>query len=117
MDELKASEIENESFPELVEITGFLMLYRISGLKTLSRLFPNLAVIRGRDLFKDYALIIYEMIELTDIGLKSLAVIERGNVRIEKNEMLCFVDTVNWKQITAMNNNLYREVRELFSLL
>lgn len=110
MDELTLNDTKNISFPDLVEITGYLMLYRISGLKTLSNLFPNLAIIRGRDLFKDYALIIYEMIELADIGLKSLVEIERGNVRIEKNEKLCFVHTVNWRRITAMNNDPVNEV-------
>lgn len=99
MDEIKENEIVDISFPDLVEITGYLMLYRISGLTTLSNLFPNLAIIRGNDLFKDYALIIYEMIELKYLGLKNLVTIERGNVRIEKNEKLCFVDTVDWKRI------------------
>lgn len=111
MDEVKEKDVKNISFPELVEITGYLMLYRISGFKSLSKLFPNLAIIRGRDLFKDYSLIIYEMIDLNDIGLSNLVEIERGNVRIEKNEMLCYVDTVNWKQITAMTYEPYLEVR------
>lgn len=110
MDELKESDVMNITFPELIEITGYLMLYRISGFTSLNKLFPNLTVIRGRDLFKDYSLIIYEMIDLTDIGLKNLVVIERGNVRIEKNEKLCYVDTINWKSITAMDYDPYLEV-------
>lgn len=85
------------------------MLYRISGFTSLHQLFPNLAVIRGRTLFKDYALIIYEMLELENIGLSNLVLIERGNVRIEKNEKMCYVDTINWARIT-MNNGPYLEV-------
>jgi Receptor L domain len=86
------------------------MLYRISGFTSLNQLFPNLAVIRGRELFKDFALIIYEMLELTEIGLSRLMEIERGNVRIEKNEKMCFVDTINWPKITTMSSGPYLEV-------
>lgn len=89
------------------------MLYRISGFKSLNQLFPNLAVIRGRTLFKDYALIIYEMLELTEIGLSKLVAIERGNVRIEKNEKMCYVDTINWSKITS-NTGPYLEVNKKF---
>lgn len=103
MDELKPHEYENVSFPNLIEITGYLMLYRLNGFKSLNQLFPNLAVIRGRDLFKDYALIIYEMLDLADIGLKNLMKIERGNVRIEKNENTCYIHTINWDAI--VNNH------------
>ena len=109
LDEVRDKDIANISFPDLVEITGYLMLYRISGFTSLNQLFPNLAVIRGRTLFKDYALIIYEMLELENIGLNNLVMIERGNVRIEKNEKMCYVDTINWARIT-MNNSPYLEV-------
>lgn len=34
-----------------------------------------------------------------EIGLKSLTTITRGSVRIEKNPLLCFVDTINWTYI------------------
>lgn len=54
----------NLSFPELREITGYLMMYRVNGLKTLSTLFPNLAVIRGHKLFNNYAFILYEMMDM-----------------------------------------------------
>lgn len=55
---------ENYSFPNLVEITDFLLLYRVNGLKTLRNLLPNLSVIRGNSLFDDHALIIYEMMSM-----------------------------------------------------
>lgn len=51
-------------FPELTEITDYLLLYRVNGLKSLIKLFPNLRIIRGNSLIKDYALIIYEMMHL-----------------------------------------------------
>lgn len=99
MDELQPENFTDLSFPELVEITGFLMLYRISGIRSLNALFPNLAVIRGKKLFKDYSLIIYEGINLEEIGLTKLQTIVRGGVRIEKNNLLCFADRIDWAKI------------------
>lgn len=113
IDEIQEKEITNISFPNLVEITGYLILYRIGGFTSLHQLFPNLAIIRGRELFKDYSLIIYEMLELTEIGLSNLVEISRGNVRIEKNEKMCFVNTINWSKITHMKSEPYLEKNKL----
>lgn len=52
------------SFPELREITDYLLVYRVAGLTSLGKLFPNLTVIRGNSLFVDYALVVYEMFQL-----------------------------------------------------
>lgn len=41
------------------------------------------------------------MFHLKEIGLRSLTQITRGSVRIEKNPALCFVDTIDWAQITV----------------
>ncbi|XP_014665366.1 PREDICTED: insulin-like peptide receptor isoform X2 [Priapulus caudatus] len=94
---------QNYSFPKLREINGYLFMYRVSGLQSLRTLFPNLAVIRGRDLVFNYAFVLYEMFDLREIGLANLATISRGGVRIEKNPALCFVHTINWK--TILNNS------------
>jgi|FrelakmetLWP11LW_1041352.scaffolds.fasta_scaffold120217_1 hypothetical protein len=40
------------SFPELREITDFLLLYLGDQIKTLANIFPNLSVIRGTRLLK-----------------------------------------------------------------
>ncbi|KAM9460573.1 insulin-like growth factor 1b receptor [Clarias gariepinus] len=92
------------SFPKLTMITDYLLLFRVPGLASLSTLFPNLSVIRGRNLFYNYALVIFEMNSLTDIGLHSLHNITRGAVRIEKNPELCYLDSVDWSLI--MNADL-----------
>lgn len=99
MDDLTIENFINYSFPELIEITGFLMLYRISGMKSLNDFFPNLTVIRGKELFNDYSLIIYEGLHLEDVGLTKLQTIVRGGVRIEKNTHLCFADRIDWSSI------------------
>uniref|UniRef100_A0A672JI13 Tyrosine-protein kinase receptor n=1 Tax=Salarias fasciatus TaxID=181472 RepID=A0A672JI13_SALFA len=87
------------SFPKLTVITDYLLLFRVSGLDSLSTLFPNLSVIRGRNLFYNYALVIYEMTSLKDIGLYNLRNITRGAMRIEKNPELCYLDSVDWSLI------------------
>lgn len=92
---------ENYSFPNLREINNYFFLYRVSGLQSLRKLFPNLAVIRGRELFHNYAFVIYEMFDLREIGLKSLTQISRGGLRFDKNPALCFVNTIDWKIILS----------------
>lgn len=101
-----AKDFANLSFPQLREITDYFLLFRIMGLQSLKRLFPNLAVIWGRALLDNYALVIYEMLQLQEIGLSSLTDIVRGDVRIEKNPNLCFVDTVDWTRIARSSQIL-----------
>lgn len=101
LDELTEENLKDLYFPDLVEITGYLLIYRMSGVKSLNSLFPNLAIIRGKDLFKHYALVLFEMEDLEEVGLYNLQVIQRGSVRIEKNAKLCFAQTVNWTAITV----------------
>uniref|UniRef100_A0A8C7ZHT9 Tyrosine-protein kinase receptor n=1 Tax=Oryzias sinensis TaxID=183150 RepID=A0A8C7ZHT9_9TELE len=96
------------SFPKLTVITDHLLLFRVAGLESLSTLFPNLSVIRGRNLFYNYALVIYEMTSLKDIGLYNLRNITRGAVRIAKNSELCYLDSVDWSLITdVVFNNVF----------
>uniref|UniRef100_A0A336M6T9 Tyrosine-protein kinase receptor n=1 Tax=Culicoides sonorensis TaxID=179676 RepID=A0A336M6T9_CULSO len=105
IDQYDTSAFENYSFPKLVEVTDYVMLYRVNGLLTLRTLFPNLKVIRGNHIFENQALIIYEMLNLQEIGLISLSQIMRGAVRIEKNPNLCYVETIDWSLITTGNFN------------
>jgi insulin receptor len=69
MDNYQDEEFDTWTFPDLVEITDFLLLFRINGLKSLQKLFPNLSVIRGNTLFQNYALVIYEMMHLQVIEI------------------------------------------------
>ncbi|XP_076880952.1 insulin-like growth factor 1b receptor isoform X2 [Brachyhypopomus gauderio] len=101
------------SFPKLTMITDYLLLFRVSGLDSLSTLFPNLTVIRGRNLFYNYALVIFEMTSLKDIGLYNLRNITRGAIRIEKNMELCYLDSVDWSLIMdAEFNNFIAENKQ-----
>ncbi|XP_015912635.1 insulin-like peptide receptor isoform X2 [Parasteatoda tepidariorum] len=105
IDNAESKDFENMTFPKLKEITGYLLLYRVQGLQSLSKLFPNLTVIRGDVLFHNYALVIYELRAILDVGLTSLTTILRGSVRIEKNAHLCYVDTIDWDLIAKAGRN------------
>lgn len=68
MERVKGSyEFDQYVFPELTKITGYLFFYRILHLTSVGKLFPNLMVIRGYELFTDYALVIYNMPHLTEV--------------------------------------------------
>ncbi|KAM4552957.1 insulin-like growth factor 1a receptor [Fundulus diaphanus] len=106
----KTSDINQEvfrtlSFPKLTVITDYLLLFRVPVLDSLSTLFPNLSVIRGLNLFFGNALVIYEMNSLKDIGLYNLMNITRGTVQIEKNQELCYLDSVDWSLIMDSHAN------------
>nr|CAD7572194.1 unnamed protein product [Timema californicum] len=104
---------ENVSFPELVEITCYLLVYRVFGLRSIGSLFPNLAVIRGYTLIVNYALIVFQNDHLQELGLWSLKSVLRGSVRIERNDALCFLDTVDWDVIVPHGENYFSDNKEL----
>lgn len=90
---------EHMRLPKLRVITGYLSVYRISDLKSLELLLPELAVIEGEQLMHDQALIIYENSHLENLGLKSLVSIKRGSVAIVENPKLCYIDNIDWEYI------------------
>ncbi|CAL1580384.1 unnamed protein product [Knipowitschia caucasica] len=95
----KAEDFRRISFPKLTVVTDYLLMFRVYGLESLGDLFPNLTIIRGNYLFFNYALVIFEMIQLREIGLHSLMNITRGAVRIEKNPDMCYLATLDWSKI------------------
>lgn len=98
-DNVSEADFLTKQFPDLTEITDYLLLYRVSGLRSIGQLFPNLAVIHGQNTFHSHALVIFEMSSLHEIGLYSLTDITHGTVRIDKNPSLCFVHTIDWDRI------------------
>ena len=95
----------NYSLPNLVEVTDFVLLYRADEIDSLESLFPKLSVIRGHKLVQFYALAIYQMKNMVRVGLPSLTHIMNGGVRIEKNPLLCYVDTIDWTKIVVQEND------------
>jgi hypothetical protein len=102
---LSSGDLKNVSYPQLMEVAGFLMIYQVPELKSISQLFPHLVAIRGGQLFKSYSLIIYENPDLENIGLNHLKTITNGAVIVERNSKLCYVNTVDWSVI--LNNDTY----------
>ncbi|XP_075974749.1 insulin-like receptor [Anticarsia gemmatalis] len=92
---------ENISFPELREVTDYIMIYRTKGVQNLGDLFPNLTVIWGLRLYKDFALVIFDNEHLESLGLRSLMKIQKGGVRIQQNDRLCYTNTIDWSRITS----------------
>ncbi|XP_050314693.1 insulin-like receptor isoform X2 [Anthonomus grandis grandis] len=105
-DNVNETQLAMISFPELIEITDYLLLFRVSGLRSVGQLFPNLAVIRGQQLFSTgKALVIYEMPSLQEIGLYSLTKIMRGMVLVDSNPSLCFVHSIDWSKIVTIDES------------
>ena len=107
---------DDKRFPKLREITEYFLMYRVFKLRSLSDMFPNLRVIRGQNLFYNYALAIYEVPDLQELGLFSLTTISRGAVRLEKNDNLCYETTVDWSRIQmqteAFKDNFFKDNRK-----
>ncbi|KAM4605480.1 insulin receptor a [Polymixia lowei] len=95
----KPEDFRGLSFPKLTVVTDYLLLFRVYGMESLTDLFPNLTVIRGNNLFFNYALVVFEMLQLREIGLNNLMNITRGAVRIEKNPDLCYLSTLDWSKV------------------
>lgn len=55
-------------YPDLTEITGYLVLYKVSHLTSVGKILPNLRVIRGISLIFDYALAIHSMPHLVEVS-------------------------------------------------
>lgn len=86
LDATKPSDFD-VSFPMLREITQYLVVYRVTGLSSLGKLFPNLMLIRGVHTsdFPGLSLMIHDNADLTEVGLHSLTNITQGSVIISKN--------------------------------
>ncbi|KAL4715778.1 hypothetical protein ACJJTC_006357 [Scirpophaga incertulas] len=90
---------QNVTFPQLREVTGFVVFYRVNGLESIGQMFPNLSVIRGKQVLYNYALIIYDMPHLKEVGLYSLTRIDKGGVIVWAVPQACYVHTINWEII------------------
>lgn len=111
---LKISDISDDlndlRFPKLTEITGYLMINNVHGLKSLKHLFPNLAVIRGSILIHGSALLLSNNRNLENICLESLSFIGRGHVTLENNPKLCYISTVAWRDFFTADSQAVQSV-------
>lgn len=84
IDKANEDSFANYTFPLLREVTEYVIFFRVSGLRSIASLFPNLSVIRGELLATDYALVVHDLPNLQEINLPKLVII-RGAVAIGKN--------------------------------
>ena len=84
-------------FPELVEITGYLVITLIK-LETVD-IFPSLSVIRGKNMVANYAVVVYHNNDLKALYFPNLTTILKGGLRIARNSKLCYANGVRWKSI------------------
>ncbi|CAJ0581229.1 unnamed protein product, partial [Mesorhabditis spiculigera] len=97
-------------FKNLREITGYLMIFQVGSLRTLSRIFPNLRVIGGNEMIMMYSLIVFQNDDLIEVNLPKLQTIRNGGVRISENPHLCFAQTVDWSyMVTGPVNDILVE--------
>eukprot|EP00095_Tigriopus_kingsejongensis_P008291 maker-scaffold892_size84543-snap-gene-0.16 protein:Tk08291 transcript:maker-scaffold892_size84543-snap-gene-0.16-mRNA-1 annotation:"insulin receptor-like isoform x2" len=91
--------ITNLTFPDLKEITDYMLVYKASRIVTFSKLFPNLSVIRGNKLLGNWALVVFQNENLVNIGFKGLTRLLHGGVKVMENPSLCYIESINWKEI------------------
>lgn len=58
---------ENISFPELEEITGYFLVFQVSGLLSIGKMFPNLKIVRGLEVINNHAFILYRVDDLEEV--------------------------------------------------
>lgn len=87
LDHTKPEDFAVLSFPQLREITHYMLVYRVTGLTSLGKLFPNLMLIRGvknANFTGQARLMIHDNPDLVEVGLYSLTNIT-GSVIITNN--------------------------------
>jgi insulin-like growth factor 1 receptor len=87
-------------FKNLIEITDYLLIFQVKGLKSLENIFPKLKIIRGDHLFKNsFSFIIFLTNSLYDIAIPNLMKIQNGNLLLSRLYHTCYINTINWKSL------------------
>ncbi|KAF3834782.1 hypothetical protein F7725_027340 [Dissostichus mawsoni] len=91
----KTEDFRGLSYPKLRVVTDYVLMFRVYGLETLGELFPNLTVVRGNSLFFNYALVVYEMLQLKEPHE------HHAGRRADREEPdLCYLATLDWAKIS-----------------
>ncbi|XP_055312021.1 epidermal growth factor receptor-like [Sitodiplosis mosellana] len=98
---LNDSTMDLDFLQHIREVTGYVL---ISFVNVENVVLPSLQIIRGQILFElgaeNYSLIVHKS-EIKSLELPSLREILSGSVYINKNNNLCFAQTINWKEIVT----------------
>ncbi|KAH1019480.1 hypothetical protein HUJ04_009292 [Dendroctonus ponderosae] len=66
------SDYDDYVFPELQKISGHLLLFQLKHFTSLGKMFPNLRLIRGLTLFRNYALVIYDLARIQEVRIRQV---------------------------------------------
>ncbi|MGH0140767.1 UNVERIFIED_CONTAM: hypothetical protein FKN15_026157 [Acipenser sinensis] len=86
-------------FKSLTEITGFLYIEAWPDNWTDLSVFANLAVIRGRMLYRGVFALGVQNVNIEALALRSLKEVSGGLVLIHQNPRLCYTPTIPWESI------------------
>nr|UDM84376.1 insulin-like receptor 1 [Ligia oceanica] len=99
---------EGASLPNLTQVTDFVTLEHVEGVRSLSVLLPRLSVVRGQRLLSGggggggaFAFVLYGNRDLREIGPWSMKTIVRGSVFVEDNVLLCTDEGLQWNNLTS----------------
>lgn len=91
---------QNQSlFPNLIEITDYLLIFQAQNITNLDILFPKLSIIRGNNLFRNYALVLFLSNSLLQVNLKNLIQIDKGSILLSRLYHACYVNTIDWNYL------------------
>lgn len=89
-------------FPNITEITDYLLVFQAQYITHLGQLLPRLSLIRGVSLFRSsFSLILFLSPSLTHVNLPRLVSIRRGRVLFSRLYHVCYVSTIDWSTIVV----------------
>lgn len=62
------ADFEPYVFPKLQKVSEYVVIYKVTHLTSLGKLFPNLRLIRGLNLLVEYSLVLYNLPNLLEVS-------------------------------------------------
>ena len=100
----------NLSFPNLLDIKGYLIIGNVANLTSVKQLLPNLVHIHGESPHNE-SLVIRNNTDLEKLDFKKLMKISRGDVEISGNPRLCLSDTISWSKTQKLMRPLEKYIQ------
>lgn len=97
-----ATDDDEPLFPNITEITDYLLVFQAHHITHLGQLLPRLSIIHGTRLFRSaFSLVLFLSPSLTHINLGRLVSIRRGTVLLSRLYHVCYVNTIDWSRIVV----------------
>uniref|UniRef100_A0A3Q2SU24 Receptor protein-tyrosine kinase n=2 Tax=Fundulus heteroclitus TaxID=8078 RepID=A0A3Q2SU24_FUNHE len=99
------------------EITGYLVITSWPENMTSLSVFENLEIIRGRSTYqRGYSLVVFKVMHVRWLGLRSLKEVSAGNVRLQINSDLCYTRKIKWSQLFKSETQIVKVTPETCQL-